>query len=357
MKIKDIKIIPVSFNLKNTFRTTLGQKNATNNLIVTIELENGIKGYGEAAGSLAMAESNLCTMSNIVYVAAQHILNQSILDWKEISQTLHKTYSGHPTAVSSIECALLDAYCRAKKMPLFRFFGNSNRKIETYFTIPALKPVECRPIIQKMAKKGFKKFKIKVTGENINWDWERINLVQSIVAEPSIIVDANQGWKKKECLKFIEKICGKIFSVVLIEQPLPKNDIKGLHFVKKRSPVPIAVDESAHTLKDVKKIVEQDAADVVNIKIAKSGLIESLKIAEYVKRINKKLMIGCMMESKIGLVTSVHWACSTGDFDFIDLDSFLLLKKVPIVSGFQNTNSFLSVKKNILGSGTIFNTD
>jgi len=80
------------------------------------------------------------------------------------------------------------------------------------------------------------------------------------------------------------------------------------------------------TIIKLKKIVEQNAADVFNIKIAKSGLLESLKIVKYLKKMRKKLMIGCMMESLVGLSTSLHWAYGSGDFDYVDLDSYLLIK-------------------------------
>ncbi len=94
------------------------------------------------------------------------------------------------------------------------------------------------------------------------------------------------------------------------------------------------------------------AADIFNIKLAKSGLSESIRMAEYLRKMKKKLMIGCMMESAIGIAASVHWACGSGWFDFIDLDSFLILKPLPIQSGFKNNGSSIWLDSPSAGSGT-----
>ena len=145
--------------------------------------------------------------------------------------------------------------------------------------------------------------------------------------------------------------------VVLIEQPLQKNNIKGSAYIKKRSYFPIAADESFRTLKDLKKIVEQDAADVFNIKIAKCGLTESMRIVDYLRKMKKEMMLGCMMESMIGLAAPLHWAIGSGIFKTIDLDSFLLLKDTPIQSPFNVKNAALRIGINSPGSGIAFDDE
>lgn len=361
MEIVSVKILPVTFQLQNSFRTALGEKNVTHNVWVLLKCSNGIKAYGEASSSLAMPEATQESMLHVLRAASAMLLNKDIRNWEEICMSLQKRFSSQPTAISAMECALLDAYCRFRKISLSSFFGNKSKKIETHFTIPALKLKACRTILEKMVKRGFRKFKVKVTGKNFEEDFKRVSLISEMVAggeaeeaqhspplglssfreNSSVIVDANQGWTKESCLKFIERSLSRKIPITLIEQPLPKDDIKGLKFLKNRSPIPIAVDESLKTLRDAHKIVQEDAADIFNIKIAKSGLLESLKIVDYAKKMKKKLMIGCMMESKLGLATSVQWAYGSGDFSYVDLDSFLLLKKVPVKNSFKNEGPFL----------------
>jgi L-alanine-DL-glutamate epimerase-like enolase superfamily enzyme len=112
-----------------------------------------------------------------------------------------------------------------------------------------------------------------------------------------------------------------------------------------------AADESCRSLERARRIAETGAADCLNLKLAKSGLLESIRIADYAKKMKLKLMIGCMMESPVGLSVPVHWACGSGDFSFVDLDSFLLLRPTPFQSGFSNRGSRLSVGKGLAGTG------
>jgi L-alanine-DL-glutamate epimerase-like enolase superfamily enzyme len=291
-------------------------------------------------------------MSIVLRESSRLVIGQPVSEWRKMCESLSRTYPGHPTAVSAMECALLDAWCRSEKMPLARFFGKREREIETYCTVSALKTEECKKILKKMSKNGFRKFKVKVTGKNSSEDFKRVRLARDASEGEPLIVDANQGWDKRTCLEFIRRMHSEKIPVALIEQPLYKEDIAGLRFVKERSGISIAADESFRNLNDVRRIVEEDAADVFNVKIAKTGLLEALKIARFLKKAGKRLMIGCMMESAAGLSTAVQWACGWGGFDFVDLDSFLLLRTLPFQSGFHNRGPFLSLRKNVTGSGT-----
>jgi L-alanine-DL-glutamate epimerase-like enolase superfamily enzyme len=112
---------------------------------------------------------------------------------------------------------------------------------------------------------------------------------------------------------------------------------------RKKSKVPLMADESILTPADAAKVFNADAADGVVIKIAKSGLLGALDIIQTAKRFNKKLAIGCMEESKLGLAASVHLACGTGAFDGFDLDSAFLVDESPQRGGCRLKGPRLSV--------------
>ncbi|MBI4218251.1 MAG: dipeptide epimerase [Elusimicrobia bacterium] len=353
MRIESVRALPVSFPLENTFRTSLGEKNVSRNVLLLVECEGGIQGYGESSSSLAMPEATLPSMFTAIQQMIPTVLKKPIEEWENVCSALKARFSDHPTALSAMECALVDAYCRSIKMPLRRFFGAQNKKIETYFTIPALPMPLCRKILKKKIGQGFQKFKIKVGVGDFRDDIQRIALPLSLGIREPVIVDANQGWSRKTAWERVREIGLRRIPVAFLEQPLPKEDIEGLAGLKIKSSIPIAVDESLKNLDDARSLVKKNAADIYNLKIAKSGLVESLRMAEYLKKRGKKLMIGCMMESPIGLAASVHWACGSGDFSYCDLDSFLLLKSLPIQSGFQNRGARLSIPANTVGSGTV----
>lgn len=118
----------------------------------------------------------------------------------------------------------------------------------------------------------------------------------------------------------------KKWRIEAIEQPISKRNFKGFKILKKISPFPIYADESAKTQGDVKKLIRINAIDGIVVKIAKSGLFESMEMVRLARQKNKKVMISCMAESAAGLTTSILWAIADGKFNWVDLDSHLLTK-------------------------------
>lgn len=104
-----------------------------------------------------------------------------------------------------------------------------------------------------------------------------------------------------------------------------KDDLKGMAFVARRSPVPVVADESIATPEQAVRALSLGAATAVNIKLAKSGLSRGLEIAAVARAAGVPLMIGCMAETARGLASSVHLALGTGYFRHVDLDSDVLL--------------------------------
>ncbi|OGR83126.1 MAG: hypothetical protein A2901_00300 [Elusimicrobia bacterium RIFCSPLOWO2_01_FULL_54_10] len=349
-RIKDVRFSTLNLPLRETFKTSLGEKSVTRNVGVTVDLGD-IQGYGEASSSLAMPEATPASMMNVIGKAAGLLIGARLEDWKGIIHDILKRWPKSPTAVSALECALLDAFCRSKGQSIAKYFGGAKKEIETYYTIPALDPSFCTGLARGLSREGFRRFKVKITGKDFAEDLRRIENVFNAGPKHSIIVDANQGLDAKGALNLIDALQKASVTLDLLEQPLPKDDIKGHKFVKDRSPCLIGADESVRTFEDAEKFIAADAAQVINLKIAKTGLIEGQRIAKLVLASGRKLMIGCMMESAAGLSASVQWALGAGKFQFHDLDSFLLLKEAGRSAGFTNRGPLLSLKPKTLGSG------
>src|SRR3989344_3075595 len=115
MKIESIQVIPVDFPLQNTFRTALGQKDLTRNLIVVAESE-GLRGYGEASSSLAMPEASQDNMFRLLHMMSQAVIGRPLSRWEETARGLYPKFGASPTALSALECALLDLHCRSRKI-------------------------------------------------------------------------------------------------------------------------------------------------------------------------------------------------------------------------------------------------
>ncbi len=351
MNITAVEVRAADFPLRNTFRTALGQKKVTHNVLVKVSCGKDIHGWGEASASLAMPEATQSSMSRILRASAAMVKGKPIAEWPRLAEQVRRKFKSHPTAVSALECALLDAYCRSDSLPLHRFFGSRSAPVTTSYTLSALDLPSTEKVLRAKSRQGFQKLKIKVTGD-ADEDFRRIQVAARFCGKEKMIVDANQAWKPEEGIKFINRLYSGSLPIAVIEQPVRREDIKGLAFVKKRSPYPVAADESVRSPADAAKIIDQDAADILNIKIAKLGLLPAFKIARAARSAGKRLMIGCMMESAAGLATSVFWAIGSGIFEYVDLDSFLLLKPARIISGFAHQGPSLFVRGKFAGSGT-----
>jgi len=111
----------------------------------------------------------------------------------------------------------------------------------------------------------------------------------------------------------------------LIEQPVPAADVAGLASARERVDVPVAADEAVFTPADAIRIVRENAADVLNVKLGKSGPLAVADIAAIARGANLDLMVGCMLESAVGIHTSAHVVAGTGAFSYVDLDGNRLL--------------------------------
>jgi L-alanine-DL-glutamate epimerase-like enolase superfamily enzyme len=120
------------------------------------------------------------------------------------------------------------------------------------------------------------------------------------------------------------------------EQPVQHWNVEAMRRIHDRSPVPIVADESVFDHHDAFRVLAADACDYVNLKLSKSGGIRAgQKVASIVDGAGKACMIGCMMESRLGLTAAAHLACAMGHFKFFDLDSAHLLAADPVVGGMR----------------------
>jgi len=225
--------------------------------------------------------------------------------------------------------ALFRAYLTAYGMDEYTYWGANLSCIETDITIPFL--LDLKPLktwLNYAIEKGFKIFKIKVSGK-IEEDSCLLSIAHEILKDSLdefiIRLDGNQGFTEKTYLKFQDIIEKKGFKIQCFEQPLEKDDFSGMKNVKKHSHIPIILDETVFNTHDLYRVISENICDGVNIKVAKSGVIESKKMIDIAKKHNLKLMIGCMTETMIGLSAGIYLACGTGNFDFIDLDSIFYL--------------------------------
>jgi len=348
-KIKKVIIEPINIELDEPFKIAIGTKYSIENAFVTVVLENGIEGYGEAAPLEPINGENQATVISTLKSCTDFIVGKDISDYSSISKTLKSVFWAQVTARCAVEMALLDAFTKSINIPLYKFLGGIRNKIETDYTIDIVPPDIAKINAARHAKNGYRVLKTKV-GKNLVDDINRILAIKDGAPGCEITLDANQGFSPCEAVHFLEELKKNNIRPILFEQPVIKTDLLGMKYVKEHTSIPIAADESVFTSADAINIVRTGCADVINIKIMKSGILEALDIAAIARSANIKLMIGCMLETKLALGCSVHIAAGLG-FDYIDLDPHIDPAKEPFTGGPEYIAPFYTIPDDRPGIG------
>ena len=221
---------------------------------------------------------------------------------------------------------MLSALAMEAGTSLASWLGGAERRLETDVTISADKDENAvQEAASEAAAAGFRVLKIKVGGLPAD-DLARVRAVRAAAPKARLILDGNQGFSPRAALRFIETVLASGAAVELLEQPTPKDDLRGLAFVARRCPVPVAADESVATPADAARAADAGVT-AINVKLAKSGISRGLEIAAAARAAGLPLMIGCMAETPRGLAASVYLALGTGFFRWHDLDSDVLLRE------------------------------
>jgi len=299
----------VTLRLAETFTISRNSEDEADGGQVEIR-HDGVAGFGEAAPIARYEESAASAKAwlDTVDLGDDPFALDRIWDWLP---------PGQQAARAAVDAALHDLQGKLTGLPVYRLLGLRSSGPPTSWTIWLGDPDDMARRTEKIAGRGFKRLKLKLGGRD-GLDVERVQAVQSVTDLP-LQCDVNEGWTLDEALETLPQL-----DVEYCEQPLPAGDPGGPE-LKRRSPIPIYVDEDCHTLVDVAECAER--AHGINIKLAKSGGIrEAVRMAAAGRALGLGLMLGCMIESGLGIAAGVHIASL---MDHVDLDGNLLLADDP----------------------------
>jgi L-alanine-DL-glutamate epimerase-like enolase superfamily enzyme len=331
-RIEKVLIEPLNIELDEPFTIAIGKKERVENAVITVVLENGIEGYGEAAPLEPINGENQATALAVLNSCRDFLVGQDATDYRSISRRLESIFRPQNTARCAVEMALLDAFTRTLNIPLYRFFGGVQNRIETDYTIDIVPPETARKDAARLAAEGYRILKIKV-GSDPGEDIGRLLAIREGAPDCRVTVDANQGFTPAQAVGFMNELEKRDIRPVLFEQPVARDDLEGMRFVRDHVPVPVAADESVFTPADAVRVVRTGCADIINIKTMKSGLLGALDIAAVARSARVDLMIGCMLESTLSKSASVHLAAGLGGFRYIDLDPHAHPERDPFTGG------------------------
>jgi o-succinylbenzoate synthase len=346
MKISDIQFGTLRVPLKTPFKTALRTVDKIEDIVVMIGTDTGHTGYGEApATAVITGDTHGSIVEAIRHYIWPRVVGQDVANLNNLTQLIQGAMEKNSSAKAAVEIAVYDLWGQLYNAPLYRLLGGGDPLITTDITISV-------DYIDKMVAdsiaavdRGFESLKIKV-GKDIGVDIERVKAVHAAVEGRALLrLDANQGWTAKQAVYALQTLEDAGVRLELVEQPVKAQDLNGMKYVTERVHTPIMADESVFGPTEVVELIRMRAADIINIKLMKTGGISNaIRIADIAAMYGVECMIGCMLETGISVAAAVHVAVAKSDaITKIDLDGPSLCTFNPIDGGVIFNDAEISV--------------
>lgn len=348
--ITNISATPLDIPLVEPFTIATGSQAIARNVLVTVQLAGGTRGYGEAAPFPAVTGETQASTLSAVAAIANILAGTDARNWRALATVMQQTHAPAVAARCAVETAILDALLRRAGLPMWSFFGGCGTELETDMTITAGSVEHAARSVEAIQARGLKTIKLKVGGAPED-DLARIAAVHAAAPALPLILDGNCGYDAPTALALLEELKRRAIPIALFEQPTARDDWEGLRHVTRAGGVPVAADETVTTAADALRAARAGAVSCVNIKLMKSGIVAALDIAAICRAAGIALMIGGMVESILAMTVSAHFAAGQGGFTFVDLDTPMFMAGQPFTGGFVQQGGQLSVAASGPGHG------
>lgn len=298
MQIKSMEPIAVSLPMKKPVIMAGEEVRRADNVLVRIETDAGLVGWGEAASAPVMTGETLESIVTAVHYLAPALRGRDPADIHAAHVAMDGRIYGNHGAKAAIEIALLDLAGKAASKPVHALLGDKKRNRMSLLGVVGggdydgdLRDAEKKKV------EGFAAYKIKVGIDTPQRDAERTRAICQVLGQGLLIsADANQGYSTDEALAYVRAVdgCGLDF----FEQPVMADDLAGMAAVAAATSIAIGADEGIHSLEDIRRHAERKAARGVSLKAIKLGGLRKLTEA------------GRLCDS---LRMSVNISCKTGE--------------------------------------------
>lgn len=307
----------VRLKLKHTWTTVMSSSNHRDNLQVRLT-RDGVTGYGEGAPIVRYHE-DATSAKKYVDSLAEYLNSANPWQFEKVLGEVFRRTEGQFAAKAAVDIALMDWVGKKLEVPLYRYFGLDKRDAPvTTFSIGIDTPEITKQKVREA--EPYPVLKVKV---GLDTDEATIEAVRSVTKKP-LRVDANEGWKdREEAVRKINWLESQ--GVEWIEQPMPASMIDDIRWVRSKVHIPVLADEACLHPSDIPTLAT--AYDGVNIKLMKCGGIwEAFRMIQMARSLKMKVMLGCMIESSVGIAAAAHLSPLV---DWADLDGNLLIANDP----------------------------
>ncbi len=318
MRITHIEGVHVRVPLGTPYHNARGQMDAFDSVIVRIETDDGLVGYGESVPFNFSATDPRAVLGDGRVLArlingpiASALTGADPLDIEALVTRAAELAGPNVDAIAGVDLALWDLMGKSLGQPVYRLLGGiCQDPIPVDFTIGARSPADTAAFALEVHRDGFEGVVVKVPCRSIDEDVARVRAVrQALPSHCTVRVDCNTGHTRDGAIAFIRRIAE--FNIEFVEQPVAADDLEGLRLCRAVG-VPISADESLNTLHDAIALVKQDACDLMNIKVPKvGGLLFSKRVAAIAAAAGMPVVIGGRTTLEPSRAASRHFAAST----------------------------------------------
>ena len=298
----------ISIRTKYPFKIARHQHDEVRTVLVKLRDEDGVEGWGEATPQRFYGETPETVLAAFgTYASA---LPDDPFQLETAERRWEALLTNNNSARAALSTALHDLVGKRLGVPIHKMWGlDPAAAPRSTFTIG----IDTADMIKKKVKEAaeYPILKIKLGSDQ---DMETLKAIRE-VTDRELRVDANCGWDVKHTIRMLP----------VLEQPLVREDIEGLALIRRKSRIPLIVDESCITSADIPRLVGK--VDGINIKLAKTGSqIEAIRMIHIARGHHMMVMVGCMVETSIAITAAAQF---TPLVDIVDLDGAALLAEDP----------------------------
>ena len=314
-----LQVEPVRVETAHPFRIARETKKTRDIFVVSLEAD-GVTGIGEAAPQAFYGEDAMTVRAAINAIGRLIDTDPSDVQARlnQPGEDLYERLRPHASVRAALDMALWDHRGRREGAPVWKLIGADPRRMPlTSYTIGFDRPEVIDAKVDAAGPYRILKVKVGLPGD--------IEIVDRVIARSgkTVRVDANEGWDIDTAIEKTMELFRR--GVEFCEQPIAHDDEDGLRQLKRLSPLPIVLDESIVDAEDVER--RHDQGHAINIKLMKcGGITPALEMVRAARARGLRVMIGCMLESSLGVTAAAHLGPLA---DWADLDGHLLLAEDP----------------------------
>jgi o-succinylbenzoate synthase len=310
VRLQSLELRRIALDLVTPFRTSFGVEEHRDILLLHVTTDVG-DGWGECVAMVEPAYSPEF-VNGAELVITEHfwplLVAGGDLSAAEVAHRLHR-FKGHPMSKAALEMALLDAELRSGGTNLHAHFGGSRDRVPSGVSVGIFDDLDTLLTqVQGYVDDGYARIKLKIEP---GWDLEPVRLVRELIgSDMGLQVDANTAYTRAD----LDHLCRlDEFGLLLIEQPLPEEDLLGHARLAEQSSTPICLDESIVSAATAADAIELGAAEIVNIKPGRvGGYLEARRIHDLCLAAGVPVWCGGMLETGIGRAANVALATLPG---------------------------------------------